>query len=228
MREPGDEPPSKLNQKAFDYLAFIAAYGAVAIKKFREDETIYVQGDVADAVFYIVFGSVKITVLSDQGKEGVIAILGPGDFFGEGCLDGRTHRTSTITATSACEIVRFGRDAIKRALEDDAAFSHMFFRWLLHRTEKLKADLIDQLFNSSEKRLARILLTLANTGPDDPSGVIPIPITQETLANMVGTTRARINQFMRKFSKLGHIEYDHTIRVHNTLLNVILSDDEQR
>ena len=224
MTESGNTPPNNDAEESFDYRAFMANYRGVTIAKYRDGENIYAQGDPAEAVFYIVSGSVKISVLSDQGKEGVIAMLGPGDFFGEGCLDGRTHRTSTITTTSACEIARFGRDAIRRALAEDATFSQMFFRWILHRNEKLKTDLLDQLFYSSEKRLARILLTLANTGPGDTSRVISIPVTQETLAQMVGTTRARINQFMTKFRKLGYVEYDGSIRVHDALLNVILEE----
>jgi CRP/FNR family cyclic AMP-dependent transcriptional regulator len=224
MTEPGTGTPYKDTKGNFDYRAFMAKYRGVTLTKFRADEIIYAQGDPAEAIFYIVSGSVKITVLSDQGKEGIIAMLGPDDFFGEGCLDGRRHRASTITTTTVSEIVRFSRDAIKRALADDVEFSQMFFHWILSRTEKLKADLIDQLFNSSEKRLARILLTLANTGPADASGVIATAITQETLAQMVGTTRARINQFMRKFSKLGYIEYNDTIRVRSSLYDIILSD----
>ena len=224
MTESGNTPPNNDAEESFDYRAFMAKYRDVTIAKYRDGEIIYAQGDPAEAVFYIVSGSVKISVLSDQGKEGVIAMLGPGDFFGEGCLDGRTHRASTITTTNACEIVRLGRDAIRRALAEDTAFSQMFFRWILHRNEKLKTDLLDQLFYSSEKRLARILLTLANTGPGDTSRVISIPVTQETLAQMVGTTRARINQFMTKFRKLGYVEYDGTIRVNDALLNVILEE----
>lgn len=226
MTEPETGTPDKDTKGNFDYRAFMAKYRGVTLTKFGSGEIIYAQGDPAEAVFYIVSGSVKITVLSDQGKEGIIAMLGPGDFFGEGCLDGRRYRASTITTTSVSEMVRLGRDAIRRALADDVDFSQMFFRWILHRNEKLKADLIDQLFNSSEKRLARILLTLANTGPADASGVIATAITQETLAQMVGTTRARINQFMRKFSKLGYVEYNDTIRVHNSLYDIILSDDK--
>jgi CRP/FNR family cyclic AMP-dependent transcriptional regulator len=172
----------------------------------------------------IVGGLVKISVFSDQGKEAIIAFLGAADFFGEDCLDARTHRTSTISATSESEIVRFGREAIRRALAADPAFSQLFFRWLLSRNEKLKTDLLDQLFYSSEKRLARILLTLANTGAGEGSRTIAIPITQETLAQMVGTTRARINQFMTKFRKLGYVDYNGTIRVHDTLLNIILEE----
>jgi CRP/FNR family cyclic AMP-dependent transcriptional regulator len=224
MTEPRKDSRSASTRQSFDYKAFMAMYSGVTQKKFGAGEIIYAQGDPAEAVFYIISGSIKIAVLSEHGKEGVIAMLGPGDFFGEGCLDGRAHRTSTISATTASEVVRISREAVRRALAEDAAFSELFFRWILHRNEKLKSDLMDQLFNSSEKRLARILLTLANIGPSDTSGVITIPMTQETLASMVGTTRARINQFMTKFRKLGHVEYNGSIRVHNSLHDVIFKD----
>jgi CRP-like cAMP-binding protein len=157
----------------------------------------------------------------------VITILGPGDFFGEGCMDGGLLRGSTITTTSACEIARFDRATISRAIAADPVFAELFITFILHRNQKLQADLIDQLFNSSEKRLARILLTLANTGLSAQSNVIGVPINQEMLANMVGTTRSRINQFMNKFRKLGYIEYTGKIKVNNSLLNLILHDQPQ-
>jgi CRP-like cAMP-binding protein len=208
----------------FDCRAFMAKYGGVTVSNFQANDVIYAQGDRADALFYIVSGSVKVAILSDQGKEAVIALLGPGDFFGEGGLNGRPDRTSSVIVTSLSEICRLNLDAIKRALAADPEFSKRFFKFILQRNEKLKADLIAQLFNSSEKRLARILLTLANPRPDEQSSVIPLPITQEMLAQMVGTTRARINQFMRKFRELGYIEYDGAIRVRDSLQNVILED----
>ncbi len=167
-------------------------------------------------------GAFKVTIISEHGKEAVIAILGPGDFFGEGCLDGGLLRNSTIAATTAGEIVRFDRATIVQALKDDPAFSNLFLRFILDRNQKLQADLVDQLFNSSEKRLARILMTLASVGLNDQSNIIDMPITQETLANMVGTTRSRISQFMTKFRKLGYIDYNGQIKVHNSLLNIIL------
>jgi CRP-like cAMP-binding protein len=208
----------------FDYRAFMAKYAGVTISNFQANDVIYAQGDPADAFFYIVNGAVKLAILSDQGKEGIIALLGPGDFFGEGALNGRPDRTSTVIATNASEIVRLSLDAIKRALAEDPQFAKRFFKFILRCNEKLKADLIDQLFNSSERRLARILLTLANPRPDEQSSVIPLPVTQEMLAQMVGTTRARINRFMRKFRELGYIEYDGAIRVRDSLQNVILQD----
>jgi CRP/FNR family cyclic AMP-dependent transcriptional regulator len=208
----------------FDYQAFIAKHPGAAIADYKAGEIIYTQGDPADAIFYIANGAVIVTIISEHGKEAVIAILGAGDFFGEGCLDGHLLRNSTIAATSACTIARFDRNTIVNALKDDAAFSHLFLNFILDRNQKLQADLIDQLFNSSEKRLARILLTLANTGLGDQSNLIDMPITQETLANMVGTTRSRINQFMNKFRKLGYIDYNGQITVHNSLMNIILRD----
>jgi len=213
-----------LNTKtSFDIRTFLAKHEGGTISKYHDHETVYAQGDPADAVFYIVSGAVKVTIVSEHGKEAIIAILGAGDFFGEGCLDGNLLRSLTITTTTACKIARFDRKAIMGALEDDPAFSHMFLSFVLDRNQKLQADLVDQLFNSSEKRLARILMTLASSGLDDQSNMIIIPITQETLAHMVGTTRSRINQFMTRFRKLGYIEYNGKIRVHNSLLNIILN-----
>jgi len=210
-------------EPGFDYRAFISMHGGGSISEYANGDVIYAQGDSADAVYYIIEGSVKISVLSENGKEGVLAILGRGDFFGEGCLSGRSTRTSTLSTTSPSEIVRLNKDVVIRALSDDGEFRRAFCIFILQRTEKLKADLIDQLFNSSEKRLARLLFTLAHVS-DGRSHLIPVPITQETLAGMVGTTRSRISQFMTKFRKLGYVEYNGVIRVHNSLLNIILDD----
>jgi CRP/FNR family cyclic AMP-dependent transcriptional regulator len=182
--------PKKGSTDNFDYRSFMAKYGGVTLAKCHGDTIVYAQGDPVEAVFYIVSGSVKISVLSDQGKGCFISFLGPGDFFGEGCLDGRPWRASTITTTSVCEIARFSRAIIRRALAEGTAFCQMFFRRLLARNEILKTDLLDQLFYSSEKRLARILLTLANTAPGDGSRVISTPVTQDALAQVVSTTRA--------------------------------------
>ncbi len=211
----------------FDYQAFIAKHGGGAISKYTDKQTIYAQGDPADAVFYIIGGSAKVTILSEYGKEAVTAVLGPGEFFGEGCLDGQLLQNSAITSTSASEIVRFDRNTVRRALANDPAFAKLFLHVILDRNRKLQADLIDHLFNSSEKRLARILLTLANTGLGEQSNVITMAINQETLANMVGTTRSRINQFMNKFRKLGYIDYNGQIKVHNSLINLILNGSHQ-
>ncbi len=210
----------------FDYRAFIAKHGGGGVSKYADKQMIYAQGDNADALFYIVDGAVKVTIFSEYGKEAVIGILGPGDFFGEGCLDGQLLRNSTIATTAACEIVRLDRPVVVAALNDDPAFAQSFMHFMLDRNQKLQADLIDQLFNSSEKRLARILLTLANTGLGTQSNTITMAI-QEMLATMVGTTRSRINQFMNKFRKLGYINYNGHIEVNNSLLNLILHDQPQ-
>ena len=224
MSEDRDPHISGDHHNTFDHHAFIAKYDGATISHYKNDEAIYAQGDPADALFYIVSGTATVTIISEHGKEAVIAILGPGDFFGEGCLDGNLLQNSTITCTTAAEIVRFTRATIIEALKSDPEFANFFLGFVLHRNQKLQADLVDQLFNSSEKRLARILLTLANTGLDPQSNLISLPITQETLANMVGTTRSRVNQFMTKFRKLGYIDYNGHIRVRNSLLNIILSD----
>ena len=208
----------------FDFRGFIAKHGG-AVSKYAERQVIYAQGDPADALYYIVEGSVKITIFSEYGKEAVIGLLGVADFFGEGCLDGQLRQNATIMTTSSAEIVRFQRPAVVRALAEDPAFAQLFMYFVLERNQKLQADLIDQLFNSSEKRLARILLTLANTGLGTESNVITMAINQEMLATMVGTTRSRINQFMNKFRKLGYIKYNGKIEVNNSLLNLILHDE---
>ena len=208
----------------FDYRAFIAKHGGGTVMKCGDKQIIYAQGDPADALFYIASGAVKVTILSEFGKEAVIAILGAGDFFGEAGLDGRPSQNSTITTTGESEIVRLDRAVVMRALRDDAEFARIFLGFLLQRNQKLQADLLDQLFNSSEKRLARILLTLAQTGASTQSSTINMAINQEMLATMVGTTRSRINQFMNKFRKLGYIDYNGKIEVRNSLLNLILHD----
>jgi CRP-like cAMP-binding protein len=210
----------------FDYRSFIAKHGGAATK-YAERQVIYAQGDTADAVYYIVDGSVKITIFSEYGKEAVIGLLGANDFFGEGCLDGQLRQNATIMTTSSCEIARFQRPVVVRALAEDTGFAQFFMHFILERNQKLQADLIDQLFNSSEKRLARILLTLANTGLGTESNVITMAINQEMLATMVGTTRSRINQFMNKFRKLGYIKYNGKIEVNNALLNLILHEEPQ-
>jgi CRP/FNR family transcriptional regulator, cyclic AMP receptor protein len=207
----------------FELQTFVARHGG-SILKYGDKQVVYCQGDPADALFYIVSGMFKVTIHSEFGKEAVIAFLGPGDFFGEGCLDGQLLRGSTIATTSISEVARFDRTVIARVLRDDPAFANLFLRFLLDRNQKLQADLIDQLFNSSEKRLARILLMLANSAIGNQSNLITIPISQEMLANMVGTTRSRINQFMNKFRKLGYIDYNGQIKVNNALLNLILHD----
>ena len=212
--------------KPFDLKALLAkANGGNSVRKYGANQVIFSQGDAADAAFYISSGKVKITVVSAQGKEAVVAILGPDEFFGEGCLNGQPLRMATATAMAECEILRLEKPAMIRVLHDEPEFSDMFIAHLLHRAARVEADLVDQLFNSSEKRLARALLLLANFGKEGrPEPVIP-KVSQETLADMIGTTRSRVSHFMNKFRKLGFISYNGTLEVHSSLLNVILHDE---
>lgn len=210
---------------SFDPQPFLASVGeGRSILKYRRGKTIFQQGDPADAVFYIQKGKVQITVLSDQGKEGVIAILEAGEFFGEGCLAGQPLHMASAGAMVECAIVRIEKDRMIRELRDEPSFSQLFMTFLLSRNAQIEADLIDQLFNSSEKRLARLLLSLAHFGKDGRMEPVLPRITQETLAARVGTTRSHINHFMNKFRKLGFIEYNGTLKVHSSLLNVIVHD----
>lgn len=187
-------------------------------------QTIFAQGDEADAVFYIQKGKVRLTVVSKTGKEATIAILDEGNFFGEGALAGQVRRMGSAAAMSACEILRVEKKAMMEALHREHAFSDMFVAYLLSRNIRYEEDLVDQLFNSSEKRLARILLLLAQFGKDGvPEAVVP-KISQETLAEMIGTTRSRVSFFMNRFRKLGLIHYNGGLQVHSSLLNVVLHD----
>jgi len=193
-------------------------------RAYPEGQVVFAQGDRADAVYFLEQGKVKLTVLSRQGKQAVIALLGPGHFFGEGCLAGQPIRMSTATATTDCSITLLPKSAMLRALHEDAEFSESFTMYLLSRNIRIEEDLVDQLFNSSEKRLARILLLLANFGKEGrPERVVP-KVSQETLAEMVGTTRSRVSFFMNKFRKLGFIEYNGGLEVHSSLLHVVLHD----
>jgi CRP/FNR family cyclic AMP-dependent transcriptional regulator len=212
----------------FDPKAFLAKVGkGRSISMYRKGHAVFSQGEPADAVFYIQKGKVKITVVSEQGKEAVVAILSADDFFGEGCLAGQPRRMATVKAITDSTIMCLEKSAVIRLLHDQPAFSELFMAHLLARTIRVEEDLVDQLFNSSEKRLARMLLILANFGKDGrPESLIP-KISQETLAEMVGTTRARVSYFMNKFRKLGFITYNGRIEVHSSLLNVILHDHPQ-
>ena len=202
-----------------------AAVGAAQAElKLRSREVVFQQGDAADAVFYIKSGRVQVTVVSDQGKEGIIALFGPGDFFGEGCLAGQAVRFASATTTVASSISRIDKDVMSRLLHDQPKFSQEFMSFLVTRNIQVEADLVDQLFNSSEKRLARLLLLLANFNNDGELRAIVPKISQEVLAARVGTTRSRINYFMNKFRRLGLIEYNGEVKVHTTLLNVIVHD----
>jgi CRP-like cAMP-binding protein len=219
-------PKVKLKAKApFNPKLFLAKVGrGRQIMDFRKAQTVFAQGDAAAAIYYVQKGKIKITVVSDQGKEAVIALLGEGDFFGEGCLAGQPRRMSTVTALTACSIVRIAKADAVRVLHEEPAFSEMFLNYLLSRNIRIEEDLVDQLFNSSEKRLARVLLLLANFGKEGkPETVIP-KISQQTLAEIVGTTRSRVSFFMNKFRKLGFVSYNGRLEVHSSLLNVVLHD----
>jgi CRP/FNR family transcriptional regulator, cyclic AMP receptor protein len=210
---------------AFNSKEFLASIGVGrSIGEYRKGKIVFSQGDAADAVYFIQSGKVKVTVISEQGKEAVVAILAAHEFFGEGCLAGQARRMATVAAITGAVIVRLEKAAILQLIQRQPAFSEMFMAHLLGRSIRLEADLVDQLFNSSEKRLARLLLLLANFGKEgDPEPVIA-KISQETLAEMIGTTRSRVSFFMNKFRKLGLIDYNGGIEVHRSLLNVVLHE----
>jgi CRP-like cAMP-binding protein len=204
---------------------FLAKVGAgKTILELHKDQSIFTQGDVADSVFYIQKGRVKLTVVSDQGKEAVVAILEPGQFFGEGCLNGHPLRIVTTTAMEECVITSITKEAMIATLHNEPKFSELFIAYLLTRNSRVEEDLIDQLFNSSEKRLARLLLLLAHFGKEGRPQPILLDVSQETLAEMIGTTRSRVSFFMNKFRKLGLISYNGKIEVHNSLLNAVLHE----
>jgi len=217
-------------KQPFDPQAFLAkANGERTISKYRINQIVFSQGDPANSVFYIHEGKVKVTVMSEQGKEAVVAMLGPNEFCDEGCLTGQPLRIATATAMTECNIMRLEKAAVVRVLHDEPTFSEMFVSHLLARTIRVEADLVDQLFNSSEKRLARALLLLANFGKEGRPEPIIARISQETLAEMIGTTRSRVNQFMNKFRQLGFIDYNSTgtMEVHSSLLSVVLNDQPE-
>ena len=186
--------------------------------------TIFSQGDAAEAVFYIQAGKVKLTVVSKQGKEAVVAILERGAFFGESCLAGQMVHTASATAVEDSTILRIDKDAMIRVLHEEPIFAELFMTYLLEHTIRIQEDLVDQLFNSSEKRLARVLLLLAHFGKEGKPETVIAKINQETLAEMIGTTRSRVSYFMNKFRKLGFIDYNGELHVHSSLLNVVLHD----
>jgi CRP/FNR family cyclic AMP-dependent transcriptional regulator len=209
----------------FDPKIFLAKVGdGRMLADYRKNQKVFAQGDAADSIFYIQQGRVKLTVVSKQGKEAVIGILGAGDFFGEGSLSGRPLRMGAATAMSECAIVRLEKRNTIRVLRDEPAFAELFLAYVLSRNMRLEEDLVDQLFNSSEKRLARVLLLLANFGKEGKPETIIAKISQETLAEIIGTTRARVSCFMNKFRKLGFIHYNGGLQVHSSLLNIILHD----
>jgi CRP/FNR family transcriptional regulator, cyclic AMP receptor protein len=213
------------NQAAFDPKAFLAIVGdGKTILEFHKDQIVFSQGDAADTIFYIQKGRVKVVVISEQGKEAVVGIFGPGQFFGEGCMNGHSVRIATTTAMEDSLVTAITKTAMLAVLHDQPKFSELFMAYLLTRNSRIEEDLIDQLFNSSEKRLARLLLLLANFGKEgSPQPIIP-NISQETLAEMIGTTRSRVSFFMNKFRKLGFISYNGKIEVNSSLLNAVLYD----
>jgi len=210
----------------FDPKTFLTKVnGGRTISDFRSDQIVYAQGTPADSVFYIQKGKAKVTILSEQGKEAVVAVLGNGDFFGEGCLAGQVLRLATVSTLTECVIVRMTKESIIRVIHEEPSFAELFISHLLARNVRVEEDLVDQLFNSSEKRLARTLLLLANFGKEksEPEPILA-NISQETLAEMIGTTRSRVSAFMNKFRKLGLIDYNGHIEVHRSLLNVVLHE----
>ena len=209
----------------FDPKTFLAkADGGKKITNYSEKQIVFSQSDPADSIFYIQTGKIKLTVVSTQGKEAVVAILAEGAFFGEGCLAGQQFRMATAVALTECTIVRLAKAAAVHVLHDEPAFAELFLRYLLSRNIRIEEDLVDQLFNSSEKRLARVLLLLANFGKESKPEPVIAKISQETLAEIIGTTRSRVSFFMNRFRKLGFIEYNGGLHVHSSLLDVVLHD----
>jgi CRP/FNR family transcriptional regulator, cyclic AMP receptor protein len=209
----------------FDPAKFLATVAVGRdVYTYSKKQVIFAQGDDADAVFYIKKGKVKVTVISEQGKEAVVALLGADEFVGEGCLIGQPKRLATASAMTDCETMRVEKSEIQRVIHDEPAFSEMFVAHILTRNARIEEDLVDQLFNSTEKRLARVLLLLANFGKEGRPEPILAKISQETLAEMIGTTRSRVSHFMNKFRELGFIDYNGHLEVHSSLLGVLLAD----
>ena len=215
-------------KRKFDPEAFLAKVdGGVTIAKYRKGQAVFTQGEPADSIFYIREGRVKIAVISDQGKEAIVAFLRAGDFIGEGCLTGRPRRVSTARAVEDSVVTRVDKVTMARMLRDEQKFSERFTTHLLARTIRVEEDLVDQLFNSSEKRLARALLLLANFGKDGKQEPVIAKVSQETLADMIGTTRSRVSHFMNKFRELGYIHYNGDLEVHSSLLDAVLHEKPQ-
>jgi CRP/FNR family cyclic AMP-dependent transcriptional regulator len=212
----------------FDPKKFLSKVNGGGIQsEYRANQIVYQQGDPADSVFYIQSGKAKVTVLSEQGKEAVVAVLGPGSFFGEGCLAGQALRMATVTAMTECAITRIAKPEIVSVIHKEPTFAELFISHLLDRNSRVEADLVDQLFNSSEKRLARTLLLLANFGKEGAPEPVLAKISQETLAEIIGTTRSRVSFFMNKFRRLGLIDYNGHIEVHSSLLNLVLHEKQE-
>jgi CRP/FNR family cyclic AMP-dependent transcriptional regulator len=216
---------AKKSKSEFDPRAFLAkGDGGVTVSKYSKGQVVFAQGEPADSVFYIQEGKVKIAVVSAQGKEAVVAFLKAGDFIGEGCLTGRLRRVSTARALTDSTLTRLDKSTMVRMLRDEPNLSELFTAHLLSRTMRVEEDLVDQLFNSSEKRLARALLLLANFGKDGKHETVIAKVSQETLAEMVGTTRSRVSHFMNKFRQLGYINYNGDLEVHSSLLDAVLHE----
>ena len=214
------------SRRSFDVKVFLnTVEGGRSVSNYRKNQKVFAQGDAADWVFYIQDGQVKLSVISELGKEAVVALHGKEDFFGEGCLSGQSLRLATAAAMTDCVIMRLDKAAIVRVLHEEPKFSEMFLAYILSRNARVEADLVDQLFNSSEKRLARLLLLMANFGKEGRPEPVIAKVSQETLAEMVGTTRSRVSFFMNRFRKLGFIQYNGNLEIHNSLLNVVLHDD---
>jgi len=212
--------------RPFNVKLFLSSVdGERTLSNYGKDQRVFLQGDPADSVFYIQKGKVKISVLSERGKEAVVALHREGDFFGDGCLTGQPLRLATAATMTDCVIMRLDKAAMVRVLHEEPSFSEVFMAFLLARKARVEEDLVDQLFNSSEKRLARVLLLMANFGKEGRVEPVLTKVSQETLAEMVGTTRSRVSVFMNKFRKLGFIEYNGNLRVHNSLLDMVLHDN---
>jgi CRP/FNR family transcriptional regulator, cyclic AMP receptor protein len=228
LHRPQEGLMAKAANNGFHPKVFLAKVGTgKTISRYRKDQDIFVQGDIADTIFYIQKGKVKIVVVSDEGKEAVVGIMEPGQFFGEGCLNGHSLRIATAKAMEECLITSITKTAMLVVLHGEPKFSEMFMAYLLTRNSRVEEDLIDQLFNSSEKRLARLLLLLANFGKEGSPQPIDANFDQGTLAEMIGTTRSRVSSFMNKFRKLGFISYNGKIEVHRSLLNAVLHEKPQ-
>jgi CRP-like cAMP-binding protein len=217
--------PKTKSKPPFDLKVFLnKANRGRTVAEYRANERVFVQGETANAIFYIKKGEIKLTVLSKQGKEAVVAILRSGDFFGEGCLAGQPLRMASAVAMSECSVMKVEKAVVLRLLHEEPSFAELFMAHLLSRNIKIEEDLVDQLFNSSEKRLALVILLLANFGKEgSPQTVIP-KISQETLAEIIGTTRSRVSFFMNRFRKLGFVHYNGGLEVHSSLLNIVLHD----
>jgi len=212
------------SKSAFDVETYLKSEGPLRkVAKYRRGQVVFAQGDACNDVRYLQKGAIKLSVLSRIGKEAVVALLVPGDFFGEAALAGQSIRIGTATAMAASSVLTIEKESIVRLLHEEPAFADRFLSYMLHRNIRIESDLVDQLFNSTEKRLARTLLLLARYGRDNPTRTLP-KVSQETLAEMVGATRSRVNFFMNKFRKLGFIEYNGHLTVNTSLLSIVLHD----